>query len=34
MLWIDLIMESLATLTLTTEIPHDGLLKRKPTKKK
>ena len=33
MLWIDLIMDSLATLTLTTEIPHDGLLKRKPTKR-
>ena len=33
MLWIDLIMDSLATLTLTTEPPHDGLLKRKPTKR-
>ena len=31
MLWIDLIMDSLATLTLATEPPHDGLLKRKPT---
>ena len=30
MLWIDLIMDSLATLTLATEPPHDGLLKRKP----
>ena len=33
MLWIDLIMDSLATLTLATEPPHDGLLKRKPTKR-
>ena len=33
MLWIDLIMDSLATLTLTTELPHDGLLLRKPTKR-
>ena len=33
MLWIDLIMDSLATLTLTTEPPHDGLLRRKPTKR-
>ena len=33
MLWIDLIMDSLATLTLTTEPPHDGLLLRKPTKR-
>ena len=33
MLWIDLIMDSLATLTLTTEPPHDGLLSRKPTKR-
>jgi magnesium-transporting ATPase (P-type) len=33
MLWIDLIMDSLATLTLATEPPHDGLLQRKPTKR-
>ena len=33
MLWIDLIMDSLATLTLATEPPHDGLLKRKPIKR-
>ena len=33
MLWIDLIMDSLATLTLATEPPHDGLLKRSPTKR-
>ena len=33
MLWIDLIMDSLATLTLATEPPHDDLLKRKPTKR-
>ena len=33
MLWIDLIMDSLATLTLATEPPHDGLLKRRPTKR-
>ena len=33
MLWIDLIMDSLATLTLATEPPYDGLLKRKPTKR-
>ena len=33
MLWIDLIMDSLATLTLATEPPHDELLKRKPTKR-
>ena len=33
MLWIDLIMDSLATLTLTIEPPHDGLLNRKPTKR-
>ena len=33
MLWIDLIMDSFATLTLTTEPPHDGLLSRKPTKR-
>ena len=33
MLWIDLIMDSLATLTLTTEPPYDGLLRRKPTKR-
>ena len=33
MLWIDLIMDSLATLTLTTEPPHDGLLSRRPTKR-
>ena len=33
MLWIDLIMDSLATLTLATEPPHDGLLKNKPTKR-
>ena len=33
MLWIDLIMDSLATLTLATDPPHDGLLKRKPTKR-
>ena len=26
-------MDSLATLTLATEPPHDGLLKRKPTKR-
>ena len=30
-LWIDLIMDCLATLSLATEVPHDGLLKRKPT---
>ena len=30
-LWIDLIMDCLATLSLSTEVPHDGLLKRKPT---
>ena len=29
-LWIDLIMDCLATLSLATEVPHDGLLKRKP----
>ena len=34
MLWIDLIMDSLATLTLATEPPHEDLLKRKPTKRK
>ena len=33
MLWIDLIMDALATLTLASEPPHDGLLKRKPTKR-
>ena len=33
MLWIDLIMDSLATLTLATEPPYDGLLLRKPTKR-
>ena len=33
MLWIELIMDSLATLTLTTEPPHHGLLKRKATKR-
>ena len=33
MLWIDLIMDSLACLTLTTERPNDSILKRKPTKK-
>ena len=33
MLWIDLIMDSLATLALATEPPHDDLLKRKPTKR-
>ena len=33
MLWIDLIMDSLACLTLTTERPNDAILKRKPTKK-
>ena len=33
MLWIGLIMDSLATLTLATEPPHDGLLKRSPTKR-
>ena len=32
MLWIDLIMDSLATLTLATEPPYDGLLKKKPTR--
>ena len=33
MLWIDLIMDALATLTLASEPPFDGLLKRKPTKR-
>ena len=33
-LWIDLIMDCLATLSLATERPHDGLLKRKPTNRK
>ena len=33
MLWIDLIMDSLACLSLTTERPHDSILKRKPIKK-
>ena len=33
MLWIDLIMDSLACLTLATERPNDDILKRKPTKK-
>ena len=32
MLWIDLIMDSLATLTLATEPPYDGLLMKKPTR--
>ena len=33
MLWIDLLMDSLACFTLATERPHDSILKRKPTKK-
>ncbi len=33
MLWIDLIMDSLGSLSLATEPPHDDLLKRKPTRK-
>ena len=33
MLWIDLIMDSLACLTLAIERPNDEILKRKPTKK-
>ena len=32
MLWIDLIMDSLATLTLATEPPYDELLNKKPTR--
>ena len=33
MLWIDLLMDSLACFTLATERPHDAILKRKPTNK-
>ena len=33
MLWIDLIMDSLGSLALATEPPHDELLKRKPSQK-
>ena len=32
-LWIDLIMDSLVALTLTTDPPNDGLFRRKPTKR-
>ena len=33
MLWVNLIMDSLGSLSLSTEPPYTGLLKRKPTKK-
>ena len=33
MLWVNLIMDSLGSLSLSTEPPYDGLLKREPTKK-
>ena len=33
MLWVNLIMDSLGSLALSTEPPYDELLKRKPTKK-
>ena len=34
LLWVNLIMDSLASLALATEQPHDGLLNRPPYRKK
>ena len=34
LLWVTLIMDSLASLALATEVPHDGLLHRPPYRKK
>ena len=34
MLWVNMIMDSLGSLALATESPHDGLLNRAPAKKK